>query len=289
MPRAFSVPSNSGRRCLSLTAFRQPRLQVRGVPVCALRRELLAALVLAYDVDPATVANSVLSAYGLPLLPKTKGFKELDDFSLDCQLQYPKSWVVRCGPTLHQQPPSKAWPGRPRITITHARTPAAARSAASTISARRVHACTLDHDSPLPERRKHRERPGVYISDFQTADKAVVEDFALPAGLSVVEAAVRAAVSPTTVDLKGTDKLALPADSAVKVERREIDGLPYTYLAFPSDTLTNSGYNVRRKNLVAAVEKKGRVLMVVASARSDQFTADKAETLTYIVQSFRAR
>lgn len=51
--------------------------------------------------DPATIANSVLSAYGLPLLKASNGFKLFDDFDNDYFFEYPRSWVGRSFISLH--------------------------------------------------------------------------------------------------------------------------------------------------------------------------------------------
>lgn len=96
MPRSFATLSTSGRTCVKQLNIPRHSFHSRRCGAGSLRRDVLAGLVLAYDVDPATLANSLLSAYGLPLLPKAKGFKFLDDFSQDFTLQYPKSWVVKC-------------------------------------------------------------------------------------------------------------------------------------------------------------------------------------------------
>jgi hypothetical protein len=87
----------------------------------------------------------------------------------------------------------------------------------------------------------------------------------------------------------GTDKLTLPPMKAVKVEEAIVDGRQYTYLQFPSETLTNSGYNIRRRNFAVAAVKGGTVYSLVASARSDQYNEDKAKQLIHIAQSFRVR
>jgi hypothetical protein len=60
-------------------------------------------------------------------------------------------------------------------------------------------------------------------------------------------------------------------------------------LQFPSETLTNSGYNVRRRNFAVAAQRRGTVYVLVASARGDQYTPAKAEVLKAVVQSFRVR
>ena len=62
----------------------------------------------------------------------------------------------------------------------------------------------------------------------------------------------------------------------------------YLYLAFPSETITRSGYQVRRKNVaVVAAGRRGAVYVLGASARSDQYDAAKGELLQHVVDSFR--
>lgn len=208
----------------------------RHVPAAAQRRALLLSLNIAglspslgALADPKTIVNSVLSAYGLPLLAKTKGFQVYDDFQQDFTLEYPRSWVLRA----------------------------------------------------------NTQRAGVYISDFQTADKAVVEVLPVPVAESeLVMQVVATAVSPGSAP---TDKLTLPSERSVKVEQVELDGRRYTYLQFPSETLTNSGYYIKRRNFAVAACSGDKLIALVTSARSDQFNNDKAEVLTYIVRSFRVR
>jgi len=63
----------------------------------------------------------------------------------------------------------------------------------------------------------------------------------------------------------------------------------YTYIVFPSETITRSGYQIRRKNIAVAGVKRGVVYCLGASARSDQWDSDKQLLLTSIVESFRIR
>lgn len=87
--------------------------------------------------------------------------------------------------------------------------------------------------------RRNSQRPGLYISDFQTADKAVVEELTLLEGESLVDVVVSAAVAPGVN--ASTDRLALPPMKAVKKEEVVLDGREYVFLQFPSETVTNSG------------------------------------------------
>lgn len=51
------------------------------------------ALVSGSD-DAKTVFNSVLSAYGLPTMKGSQGYKVYDELSDDFYFEYPRSWVV---------------------------------------------------------------------------------------------------------------------------------------------------------------------------------------------------
>lgn len=63
----------------------------------------------------------------------------------------------------------------------------------------------------------------------------------------------------------------------------------YTYVRFPSETITRSGYQIRRKNFAVAAAKDGRLYSLVASSRTDQFSPAKEKTLQRIIGSFRLR
>lgn len=116
-----------------------------------------------------------------------------------------------------------------------------------------------------------------------------MEELGVPGDGDIVSLVVAAAVAPGVGVSSGTDKLSLPPARAVKVEEVHLDGRTYTYLQFPSETITNSGYNIKRRNFAVACAKNNRVYALVASARSDQYNPDKADMLTTIVQSFRVR
>ena len=139
--------------------------------------------------------------------------------------------------------------------------------------------------SSLRRCRANTQRAGAYISNFQTNDKAVIEVMPTRLDMDIVDMAVRAAVSPGS--LEDTSKVSIPPRDKVKVETREVDGRQYTYLRFPSTTLTNSGYDIRRQNLAAAIERKGKTYVLVASARGDQFNQQKEQQLAYVAASFR--
>ena len=61
----------------------------------------------------------------------------------------------------------------------------------------------------------------------------------------------------------------------------------YTYITFPSETITRSGYQIRRKNFVVAAARRGSLYCLVASARGDQYSPEKEQTLRHIIDSFR--
>lgn len=114
-----------------------------------------------------------------------------------------------------------------------------------------------------------------------------MEELSLPGDGDLISLVVAAAVAPGAAG--GTDRLSLPPAKAIKVEEVQLDGRKYIYLQFPSETITNSGYNIKRRNFAVAGVKNNMVYALVASARSDQYNADKANLLTTIVQSFRVR
>ncbi|KXZ52290.1 hypothetical protein GPECTOR_10g922 [Gonium pectorale] len=132
-------------------------------------------------------------------------------------------------------------------------------------------------------------RQGVYISDFNTADKLSVEVLPLPADGDLQGAAVSAAVVPGAGSGQQDDKLLLPPASKVKTRTEQVDGKEYLYLEFPSETVTRSGYQIRRKNFAVATVKRGLVYTLNASSRSDQFNKEKEALLRRVVESFRVR
>lgn len=131
-------------------------------------------------------------------------------------------------------------------------------------------------------------RPGVYLSNFKTADKVSVEVFPVPNGDDFVYELVASVLSPGQ-EIGGNSRLELPPRDRVRSETLTIDGVDYTYLAFTSQTTTRSGYDIRRKNFAVAAVRRGDVYCVSASARSDQYNKEKEALLVQIVQSFRLR
>ncbi|GMH38664.1 hypothetical protein BSKO_06548 [Bryopsis sp. KO-2023] len=140
----------------------------------------------------------------------------------------------------------------------------------------------------------NRLRGGVYISDFQTADKATVEEFPLSDVLPNDDPVLGLAVGVvakfvTPADYIPSDRLELPPKEKIKYQRETIDGQEYLYVQFPSSTITRSGYQVKRKNAAVAAVRKGSVYALCASARSEQATPKKEAVLEHVVQSFRMR
>ncbi|KAL4430605.1 hypothetical protein ABPG77_005845 [Micractinium sp. CCAP 211/92] len=138
-------------------------------------------------------------------------------------------------------------------------------------------------------RRKNTLRPGVIIADFSTADKVCLEVFPEPRGggaAILAEAAVLKLINPAA-EIGGDARLELPPASRIKTEQREIDGKMYTYIVFPSETVTRSGYQVRRKNLAVVAARRGTAFVLGCSARSDQYDKEKEATFQQIVDSFR--
>lgn len=136
-------------------------------------------------------------------------------------------------------------------------------------------------------RRKNTLRQGIIISDFNTADKMSLEVFPQPpAGASLAEAAVLKLINPAA-EVGGNSRLELPPASRIRSEARELGGKAYTYLAFPSETITRSGYQVRRRHVAVAATRRGSVYVLGCSARSDQYDAAKERLFQHVVDSFR--
>eukprot|EP01025_Chloroclados_australasicus_P066189 TRINITY_DN9071_c0_g2_i2.p1 TRINITY_DN9071_c0_g2~~TRINITY_DN9071_c0_g2_i2.p1 ORF type:complete len:296 (-),score=5.11 TRINITY_DN9071_c0_g2_i2:252-1109(-) len=130
-------------------------------------------------------------------------------------------------------------------------------------------------------------REGIYVSNFQTADKATVDIFPIRNDQDLTEQVVQMIVSPTSE--QQSDTLNMPSKQLIKSKIGTIEKQDYIYLTFPSETITRSGYQVRRKNFAVATIKRGKVYCFNASARSDQYNKEKAELLQHIVDSFRIR
>lgn len=187
--------------------------------------------------------------------------------------------------------------------------------------------CTPEYPKQGWVRRTNTLRQGIVISNFQTADKAVVEVFPEDARTEadLVYAAVERVLYPGA-EVGGNSKLELPPRDRIKSQQVVLDGQVwnacvgfrvwrkqrfqhpqrYTYLAFTSDTLTRSGYQVglcawpspcsarisaqiRRKNLAVVATRRKMCVVLCASARSDLYDAEKQVILSHIVESFRLR
>ena len=86
----------------------------------------------------------------------------------------------------------------------------------------------------------------------------------------------------------------MPDKKTIKMRQEEADdGRQYTYLEFPSYTITRSGYSIKRKNFAAVSVIGGprgdEAVVLNTSARSDQFNEEKRDLLQSIVKSFRVR
>lgn len=153
--------------------------------------------------------------------------------------------------------------------------------------------------------RRNRMRPGLYIADYQTADKLSVESLSTDLPFNTAEfamAVIQKLLFPTEEEIGGNSKLELPSPRSIRWEVKKIEegvenkAQELMYIAFTSTTTTRSGYDVKRKHLaVAGVSKRkgsgdgeSLVYCLGASARSDRWKQAE-ETLQTIVQSFKLR
>jgi hypothetical protein len=135
--------------------------------------------------------------------------------------------------------------------------------------------------------RENSSRPGIYASDFQTADKLVVEVFTPVDDTTLAAAAVSRIVSPGD-SAAGDSRLDTPSlKRVVQTGGDGVFGSEPLRLAFTSETITRSGYQVRRKHVASVTRARdGRAFVVAASARADLCDADKETQLRTIVDSF---
>jgi hypothetical protein len=128
-------------------------------------------------------------------------------------------------------------------------------------------------------------RNGIYIGDYNTADKLTVEVLKPPAtGAEDEDELRRLAILSTVVpgfqSGQQSDRLQVPSKRLVKsLPSKTYDGQKYLYLTFPSETTTRSGYDVVRKNWAVAALKKGSLYVCAVSATSDQLSKGKEELL----------
>jgi hypothetical protein len=90
------------RRFLTARCMKQDHVAAdASVQILCTRRLLLRSTtlplllgVLGTD-DPTTIINSVLGAYGLPMLKASSSFRNYDEFDDDFTFEYPRSWVSK--------------------------------------------------------------------------------------------------------------------------------------------------------------------------------------------------
>lgn len=135
-------------------------------------------------------------------------------------------------------------------------------------------------------------RPGIYVSDFQTADKASTEHFESRDWASrdeFIMESIRRLLLPSQAS-SGDSKLELPPLRSVKgIREIQIDGASYTYFTFLSTTTTRSGYDVQRANSCVVACKKGSCYVLGVSVRGDQNSKAKKADVQRIVEGFRLR
>ncbi|KAL0018424.1 hypothetical protein WJX77_002671 [Trebouxia sp. C0004] len=137
--------------------------------------------------------------------------------------------------------------------------------------------------------RANRQRQGLSVSDYNSSDKLVVEVFPLPEEDSqLVPDILQHLISPGQ-EVGGDSRLVIPSNKNVVTASEDIGGQTYLYLRFPSETITRSGYQVKRKHYAVAAAVKGIVYCCGASARSDQYDKAKKQLLSHVVESFRVR
>lgn len=137
--------------------------------------------------------------------------------------------------------------------------------------------------------RANRQRSGLAVSDYNSSDKLVVEVFPQPEqDDKLLPEVIQHLISPGQ-EIGGDSRLLLPSDKQVATESENIGGQEYLYMRFPSETITRSGYQIKRKHLAVASTRNGIVYACGASARSDQYNKAKEELLSHIVESFRVR
>lgn len=132
--------------------------------------------------------------------------------------------------------------------------------------------------------RPNGQRPGVSAGNFRTADRVTVDVVDarkfLPSWPEVIdkevaEAAALAAIAPEQGGYSGNGRQFLP--SKIRCERVTYDGdeREYFSIEFTSTTITRTGYDVKKGNIMAATFVGNNLYVCNASARSD--TYDKIE------------
>jgi len=178
------------------------------------------------DADGRTVLNSILGAYGLPKVTSAKGFRTFDDFeevSLIDMWPSGTSFAFLFVSCLYVAPArqnsiSMAWPIYKPLLLPPL-----------------FQEYYFDYPTSWV-RRKNSLRSGVYISNFQTADKLSVESFPLGNDFASSEISITSSTSTpflqAVVDALlnpgsqagGDSRIELPSMSKVKTRSQEIDG-----------------------------------------------------------------
>lgn len=145
--------------------------------------------------------------------------------------------------------------------------------------------------------RPNGQRPGVSAGNFRTADRVTVDIIdakrALPSWPKVVpkevsEAAALAAIAPDSNGYSGNGRQFLPSRIKVEPVKYEGDDREYYQIEFSSTTITRTGYDVRKGNIMAATLVAGNLFVINASARSDTYDAIE-DQLRGARASFRIR
>lgn len=164
-------------------------------------------------------------------------------------------------------------------------------------------------------KKRNHLRPGVYISNFDTADKITLEafplfssknqssaeisaeDLSLTGSLSDLDALyvsdsfvsrLLSALLLPGAEVGGDSRLELPPLSKVKkqVTTDPLTGKKMMYFSFPSEVTTRSGYQIKRRNVAVAAVHKAQVYVLGASARKDQWNKEKSDLFDKVIESF---
>lgn len=137
--------------------------------------------------------------------------------------------------------------------------------------------------------RANRQRQGLSVSDYNSSDKLVVEVFPEPEQVDqLVPDILQHLISPGQ-EVGGDSRLIIPSNKNVVTASEDVGGQTYLYMRFPSETITRSGYQIKRKHYAVAATVKGTVYCCGASARSDQYDEAKEQLLSHVIESFRVR
>lgn len=95
----FGSSQGNGRRSMQLTRAQGRRELLFGAPpaFCVGLVQLQnAAQAATVGGDAKSIANSLLSSFGLPQLSRAEGFTKFEESKDGYSLEYPKGWVQRC-------------------------------------------------------------------------------------------------------------------------------------------------------------------------------------------------